>query len=158
MKYGYVVTSFRFYHEHLPYDLQEGSLPLEERAKLAAEARIALKLYVRERCYIGGRLSAELYDGLRHLRVYRKWSTRGLSYQQIKEKYFKEAVQALGKEAHYELCLEYMYKRILQGSCNTNSIFDIIVKEQTDAELLFQTILTLITSQLSKYVNRGEGK
>jgi hypothetical protein len=101
---------------------------------LAWTARRALRLYARERCIIPGRLVAEAYDGIRHFNAHKRWSTKGLSFEQTKRKYYLEALTVLGEETSQDILLECMYKLILERSCSTNSFFDMVTRKVKDIE------------------------
>lgn len=122
----------KFYKEQLPAILRmdeirrASGVTLEERAKSAAHDRIALRLYARERCVFSGRIAAELYDGLRHLSEYGVWATQGMSWQQLKVKYFAEAREVLGSSVSNETVSKYAYTRIIDRSSITNSLIDSI--------------------------------
>jgi hypothetical protein len=115
----------KFYQLHtksLQVDTSLGSL--EERARIAAEARIALRLYARERCHVHGRIFAEIYDGIRHVNVYGYWSSNGMRWEEIKLKYTQEAERTLGPNSSPELKTIYMCERILDKASSTNSVVD----------------------------------
>lgn len=125
-----------FYKQQLPRSLlEEGamSLSLKERAQLAAEARHSLRLYARERQKLPGRLLARATDGLRHLQEYGYWSSNGMSWRELIEKYSSEARIALGDSARQEEIEEYCYTRIIEKSCVTNSLIDKLAKEGLSA-------------------------
>lgn len=99
-------------------------LSLEERARLASDARHALRIYSRERCYLPGRLFSRIYDGFRHLHYFGSWSPEGMTWAEVKQKYSKEARMVLGKEASEHDIIVYVYQRIVQKSCSTNLLID----------------------------------
>ena len=119
-----------FYKLHLPISLKkEGylGLTLEERAYKAVLARNALRLYSRERCFLYGRVYSELFAGMKHLKTYGYCSTSGLSWEEAKLKYYKEAQSVLGPSSRLEdesFLYEYVYKRIIEKSCTTNPVID----------------------------------
>jgi len=100
------------------------NLTLEERAKLAAEARRTLRLYSRERCHLPGRVVARLYDGLRHLQTFGYWSTDGMNWKEVKDKYSRDAKSQLGPLATQEDIELQVYRRIIDRACATNKWFD----------------------------------
>ena len=121
-----------FYRTNLPRALQiDGAMgfSLEERARLASEARHALRIYSRERCNLPARLTAEIYDGLRHFQMFGYWSCEGMSWSEVKEKYSREAIEHLGTNASVDDIELYVYRRVVDRACATNPIFDQIAKE-----------------------------
>jgi hypothetical protein len=122
----------RFYREQLPIIVRmdetnsANKIPLEIRARAAAQARIALRLYARERCVFSGRVAAELYDGLRHFCDHGVWATQGMTWEQLKSKYIEEAKLQLGLGSLNEAVLEFAYQRIIERSSSTNSLIDSI--------------------------------
>jgi hypothetical protein len=122
----------QFYKQQLPRALQiEGALglSLEERARLASEARHALRVYSRERCHLPGRIAARLYDGLRHWQIFGYWSSDGMTWEEVKRKYGREARLALGVNATEDEVAMYIYRRIVDKACTTNSLFDNIAAQ-----------------------------
>eukprot|EP01041_Mallomonas_annulata_P005657 gene5657-11414_t len=117
----------RFYRQQLPRALQiDGflGLSLEERARLASEARHALRVYSRERCHLPGRLMARLLDGVRHLQTFGYWSSTGMTWEEIRLKYENQIRLTLGPDASEDLIEYYMYKKILDRACETNTLVD----------------------------------
>ena len=117
----------RFYRQQLPVSLQiDGmmGLSLEERARLAAEARHALRIYTRERCVLHGRLLAMLYDGVRHVQTFGYWRNSGMTWQEVQAKYRRRAVEMLGEGASEEEVNQLVYELIVEKACETNQIFD----------------------------------
>lgn len=117
----------RFYRQQLPRALQiDGflGLSLRERARLASEARHALRVYSRERCHLPGRLMARLLDGVRHLQTFGYWSSTGMTWEEIIFKYEMQIRQALGPDTSEELIQSYVYKKILDRACETNKDVD----------------------------------
>lgn len=116
-----------FYRTQLPRALQiDGALglSLEERAQLASEARHALRVYSRERCFLPGRVAARIYDGLRHFQLFGYWSCDGMNWTEVKEKYAKDARIQLGPDAPIADIEMYVYRKIVDRACATNAIFD----------------------------------
>lgn len=116
-----------FYRTQLPRALQiDGALglTLEERAQLASEARHALRVYSRERCFLPGRVAARIYDGLRHFQLFGYWSCDGMNWTEVKEKYARDARLQLGPEASSTDIEMYVYRKIVDRACATNAIFD----------------------------------
>jgi hypothetical protein len=85
-------TARRLYKTLLPSALLElvkmGVQP-QDLAPLAYSARVAAKLYARERCQVPSRVGAQLFDGFRQFKRYGKFQTAGMSYDQVWEKYHK---------------------------------------------------------------------
>lgn len=88
-------TARRLYKTLLPKALLElvkvGVQP-EDLAPLAYKARVAAKLYARERCQVPARVGACLYDGFRQWKRYGKFEIKGMSYDQVWEKYQKDVL------------------------------------------------------------------
>jgi len=74
---------------------------LKELAPLAYQARLAAKKYARERSRLPGRIGSMLYDGYRSWRQYGKWTTSGMTWEQVWNKYedqvLKEQAEAAAK-------------------------------------------------------------
>jgi len=126
-------TARILYHTLLPRALirlhSQGLAP-DELAPLAYEARVAAKKYARERCQVPARVLAVVYDGIRHLRKYGKWSSDGLSWDQIWEKYEKqiqEEIQHTNPSLKLQELTSQVCLRILDRSCRTNELVDRIV-------------------------------
>lgn len=116
-----------FYRTQLPRALQiDGALglTLEERAQLASEARHALRVYSRERCYLPGRVAARIYDGLRHFQLFGYWSCDGMNWTEVKEKYARDGRIQLGEGVSKEELEMFVYRKIVDRACATNAIFD----------------------------------
>ena len=116
-----------FYRTQLPRALQiDGALglTLAERAQLASEARHALRVYSRERCFLPGRLAARIYDGLRHFQLFGYWSCDGMNWTEVQEKYAKDARIQLGPDATPAEIEMFVYQKIVDRACATNAIFD----------------------------------
>lgn len=116
----------QFYKTQLPTALQiDGSmgLSLEERAKLASQSRHALRIYARERCHLPGRLLARLYDGIRHLHDYGYWNQDGMSWEEVKFKYARQAHKELVDPSQEEVEM-FVYRKIVDKACSTNVLFD----------------------------------
>ena len=136
-------TTRILYHTLLPRALlrlhAQGLAP-DELAPLAYEARCAAKQYARERCQVPGRVASMAFDGLRHVKEYGKWSSKGLSWDQIWEKYEQQVLKDLMnsyengeestsvvaaskvKELTTQVCM-----KILERSCSTNGLVDRVV-------------------------------
>ena len=106
-------------------DLNDTGLMTDrDLAHLAYDARKAAKSYARERCVLPGRIFAITFDGFRSLWGYGQWNVRGLTWEQIWEKYelqiTNEAVEHFNEEElTRQICL-----RILERSCKTNQSVD----------------------------------
>lgn len=128
----------QFYKSQLPLALQaDGArgLSLGQRAKLASQARYALRLYARERSTLPVRLLSGWYDGLRHLLDFGTWAPEGMNWAEVKMKYTKEAHQVLGAAATPEEVESYLYRRIVLKACSTNQLFDSIAAQDTKTKL-----------------------
>jgi hypothetical protein len=90
-------TSRRLYKTLLPRALLElsklGKVQPQDLAPLAYQARVAAKLYARERCTVPARISATLFDGFRQWIKYGKFQAHGMTYDQLWEKYAEKIVQ-----------------------------------------------------------------
>lgn len=125
----------QFYRSNLPRSLQiDGALglTLEERARLASESRFALRLYSRERSHFIVRWFSEVYDGLRHLKVFGYWSSSGMNWEEVKLKYFREAKNILGENVSELELEEFVYRKILERSCVTNETIDALAERGVD--------------------------
>lgn len=81
----------RLYKCLLPVALLElyetGHVSPQDLAPLAYRARVAAKLYARERSHIPARLAAAAFDGYRQWRKYGRFDSNGMSYDQVWNKY-----------------------------------------------------------------------
>jgi len=93
----------------------------EELAPLAFEARKAAKLYARERCYVGARWLARLYDGFRQLKQHGRFQMEGMSYDQVWEKYYQRSQEQTNK---CEDLVAQTSLKILESACRTNPFVD----------------------------------
>lgn len=105
---------------------------MQERAELASAARHALRRYARERCHLPGRLLARLYDGIRHLYDFGKWSSTGMTWEEVKEKYRRQAIKELGADASVDDIEYFIHKRVVDKACSTNQFFDRIALIHND--------------------------
>lgn len=139
-------TARKLYHTLLPRvllrvqetkDLHYSEITPDELARLAYQARVAAKEYARERCNVPGRIFAMAFDGFRHLKQYGKWSAKGMSWDEVWEKYAREIQEEILYSVQHEpdpmsefasLKLEDLTKqvclRILERSCKTNDTID----------------------------------
>ncbi len=117
----------------------------QDLAPLAYKARVAAKLYARERCRVPGRVAANLFDGYRQWRRYGSFDCTGMSYQQVWEKYANMIQQetALSDEMRMKWkrrraattthhpkpddVTEQICLKILERSCQSNSMIDQMV-------------------------------
>jgi len=141
-------TTRRLYHYLLPRALislyQKGLTP-HELAPLAYEARCAAKQYARERCNMYGRIFSIVYDGIRHLKKYGSWSSKGLSWDELWLKYEEQVIQEIwdawrdsqgpspatysDMEITSRICL-----KILEKSCTTNTSVDKLFLKNGDSK------------------------
>ena len=121
------VTTRRLYKTLLPRALLElyhcHGASSEDLAPLAYRARVAAKLYARERSTLPTRLGACLFDGVRQFRKYGSFQITGMSYDQIWEKYAKQVMQEGDWEDEEDLTSKICYK-ILEKSCTSNAAVD----------------------------------
>jgi hypothetical protein len=118
-------TSRRLYKTLLPKALLElykvGVRP-EDLAPLAYEARVAAKVYARERCMVPSRVMAMAFDGFRSYRDYGKFQVTGMSYDQIWDKYAQlvlEEEDLTDEDVTAKICV-----KILEKACQTNNRID----------------------------------
>jgi hypothetical protein len=134
----------RLYKCLLPVALLElyetDHVPPQDLAPLAYRARLAAKLYARERSHVPARIGAAAFDGYRQWRKYGRFDSSGMSYDQIWNKYAamitQEASSKLVKETDSltenmdatenddssvtaKICL-----KILERSCRSNEMID----------------------------------
>lgn len=149
-------TSRRLYKTLLPKALLElykvGVRP-EDLAPLAYEARVAAKLYARERCMVPARVFAMAYDGVRSYQRYGKFQVSGMSYDQIWDKYSQLILEEEGdltdEDVTAKICL-----KILEKACQTNERIDKWVLRDADSKGMKEqaTDLDSITAQLEQDV------
>lgn len=120
----------QLYHSILPSNLlelhQQGLSP-QVLAPIAFEARKAAKQYVRERSQVPSRIFATMYDGVRHLKKYGSWSSKGMSWNEIWNKYEEQIMLELEQSNQdvSEVDLSWLVSlRILERSCVTNRNID----------------------------------
>lgn len=111
---------------------------------MASQARHALRIYSRERCHLPGRLMARLYDGLRHMQAFGTWSSDGMNWDEVKEKYAKEAIRKIGPGASERDIELFIYQRVVDRACATNSIFDEISASKSNFD--FEAVTALAKS------------
>jgi hypothetical protein len=124
-------TARRLYRCLMPRALLElvkvGVQP-EDLAPLAYEARVAAKLYARERSVVPARFAATLYDGLRQFQRYGKFQCHGMTYDQVWEKYHKVIMDDPENHIYDDLTEQDVTAKIclkiLERSCSTNENID----------------------------------
>lgn len=143
-------TTRRLYKCLLPVALLElceaGNVPPQDLAPLAYRARVAAKLYARERSHVPARLAAAALDGYRQWRKYGSFDTTGMSYQQVWEKYAAMILNEIAEDPKKEsdgdntttsstdtvtakICL-----KILERSCQSNEMVDrLVLRKKKDS-------------------------
>lgn len=118
----------RLYHTLLPkalLELHATGVEAHDLAPLAYQARVAAKIYARERAYRHLSYGSHLLDGFRTLSKYGSFSLRGMSYEQVWEKYAQQVMEEVGDE---DLPSEDVTARIcwqiLESSCRSNAVVD----------------------------------
>lgn len=133
----------RLYKTLLPkalLELVQAGVQPEDLAPLAYQARVAAKLYARERCHLPARIMANLYDGFRTLKRYGRFQPVGMSYEQVWDKYQKAVLEKLqhdraddeGSDFHEndddfidtDSAIRHICMKILESSCRTNEAVD----------------------------------
>lgn len=137
-------TTRRLYKCLLPVALLElyeaGHVPPMELAPLAYRARVAAKLYARERSQVPARMFAAMFDGYRQWRKYGSFDCTGMTYDQVWNKYAALIGQETSNTASADvdddarnsvtakICL-----KILERSCQSNEMIDrLVLKNQKD--------------------------
>jgi hypothetical protein len=130
-------TTRRLYKCLLPVALLElyeaGHVPPMELAPLAYRARVAAKLYARERSQVPVRMFAAMFDGYRQWRKYGSFDCTGMTYDQVWNKYAALIGQETSQTASEvkddennsvtaKICL-----KILERSCQSNEMIDRLV-------------------------------
>ncbi|CAB9521542.1 expressed unknown protein [Seminavis robusta] len=97
-------TARRLYKTLLPRALLElskiGQLQPQDLAPLAYQARVAAKLYARERCTVPARIAATLFDGFRQWIKYGKFQGHGMTYDQLWQKYAEKILHETESTEH----------------------------------------------------------
>jgi hypothetical protein len=151
-------TTRRLYKTLLPralLELYKLGLHPEELAPLAYQARLAAKLYARERCIVPARFTAIGYDGFRQLMRYGKFQEQGLSFKQLWDKYEAKIMKEMDTEGltsqdvAAKICLE-----ILERSCRTNEGVDRLILRPSDVQAMedHKQDIDNLTQQLEKDV------
>ncbi len=142
----------RLYKCLLPVALLElyetGHVPPQDLAPLAYRARVAAKLYARERSHVPARVAAAAFDGYRQWRKYGRFDSNGMSYDQVWNKYaamiqqekslkprpVSDSMQSdqdvadaqVDDSTTAKICL-----KILERSCHSNEMIDrLVLKHQ----------------------------
>lgn len=122
------ITSRRLYKTLLPRALLEllkiGARP-EDLAPLAYKARLAAKMYARERSTVPARVAATTFDIVRQWRAYGKIQPNGMTYPQVFDKYLEQVLDEGGGDSstHEDMTAKICLK-ILEKSCQTNQRID----------------------------------
>lgn len=147
-------TSRRLYKCLLPRALLElynlGVHPTD-LAPLAYRARVAAKLYARERCVLPARVASYLFDGFRQWKKYGQFDMNGMTYQQVWDKYENLILEEIAEDDSYgeedvtaKICL-----KILEKSCTTNERIDRLVMRESHEE---RQEIDYVKAQLEKDV------
>ena len=147
----------RLYKCLLPVALLElyetGHVPPQDLAPLAYRARVAAKLYARERSHVPARLAAAAFDGYRQWRKYGRFDSNGMSYDQVWNKYAAMIAQEKNSKSpkvsdhHQPLSIKEVTAadmdndddsvtakiclKILERSCHSNEMIDrLVLKHQ----------------------------
>jgi hypothetical protein len=152
-------TARRVYKTLLPkalLELVKLGLEPEDLAPLAYQARVAAKMYARERCQVPSRVLANLFDGYRQWKTYGKFQTAGMSYDQVWEKYQNMIREELRTDVAEDLTEQDVTAKIclkiLERSCETNERIDRWVLPPDSDEN--QHDLTSITEKLETDVRK----
>lgn len=134
---------------HQYYSHQQGSSAATDLAPLAYQARVAAKLYARERSYWPYRLAASLYDGFRQYRKYGKFQTQGMSYEQVWEKYATALDVDSSSDCEEDVIAAKIGQKILERACATNPMVDqLCINKNSKRGSLTSQDLQRITEQL----------
>mmetsp|Transcript_14133 Transcript_14133/g.22082 ORF Transcript_14133/g.22082 Transcript_14133/m.22082 type:complete len:430 (-) Transcript_14133:95-1384(-) len=153
-------TARRLYKTLLPRSLLElynlGLRP-EDLAPLAYQARVAAKLYARERCKLPPRYAAYAIDGFRQWKRYGKFQPKGMSYDQVWDKYEEEIGLELNENDQNDLTDDDVTAKIclkiLEKSCKTNENIDKwVLSGKTSEDKEEEELLHAITAQLERDV------
>ncbi|CAJ1942782.1 unnamed protein product [Cylindrotheca closterium] len=121
---------YRFLMPRVLMELVKSGAQPEELAPLAYKARVAAKLYARERSTVPARLAATVYDGIRQFKRYGRFQAHGMTYEQIWDKYQQVVMNDSACRGDYDgLLTEKDLKskislKILERSCSTNENID----------------------------------
>jgi hypothetical protein len=123
----------RLYKTLLPkalLELHAMGVQAQDLAPLAYRARVAAKLYARERSYVTLRIGSHMLDGIRTWQRYGQFDVTGMSYTQVWEKYAKAILEDADEdnESHAALREEdvtaQICLKILESSCRSNTMID----------------------------------
>jgi hypothetical protein len=135
-------TTRRLYKCLLPVALLElyeaGHVPPMELAPLAYRARVAAKLYARERSQVPARMFASIFDGYRQWRKYGSFDCTGMTYDQVWNKYAALIGQetsnkpdakngSIDDEDENDSVTAKICLKILERSCQSNEMIDRLV-------------------------------
>lgn len=123
-----VCSTRKLYKSLMPVallELQQAGVPAQLLAPLAYKARVAAKLYARERCRVPGRIVACLLDGWRQFRKYGTFDTTGMSYQQIFDKYAELVLsETTADDVDPNDVIGKICSKIVERSCKSNEAVD----------------------------------
>lgn len=119
----------RIYHQLLPtyVNTYKKEYNVEELAQMASNARTSAKLYTRDISPSYIRWWSAFYDGFRHWKTYGKWSSKGMSYDEIWKKYETQVLRSLSQKnitLTPEMVRRCTAELILQKACTTNTKID----------------------------------
>mmetsp|Transcript_43301 Transcript_43301/g.104660 ORF Transcript_43301/g.104660 Transcript_43301/m.104660 type:complete len:311 (+) Transcript_43301:158-1090(+) len=121
----------RLYRSLMPRVLMElvkSGVQPEDLAPLAYKARVAAKLYARERSVVPARLAATVYDGIRQFKRYGRFQGCGMTYEQIWEKYQQLVMNDRAYRDYEDLTEKDLTSKIslkiVERSCSTNESID----------------------------------
>lgn len=154
-------TTRRLYKILLPRALlgmyQVGLKP-EDLAPLAYQARLAAKLYTRERSQVPSRVFAQTLDGVRAYKKFGKFQTTGMTYPQIWSKYERIIMDEIEDEDDVDddavtaqICL-----KILERSCQTNSQVDNFFLKNTEGSGASNALMQEQMQDLSTVIDQLE--
>jgi hypothetical protein len=124
-------------------------------APLAYQARVAAKLYARERCRLPARVAANLYDGFRAWRKYGKFQMQGMSYAQVWEKYSEVIGGSISDNTTEEVISAKIGLKILERACASNPMVDgFVLNDRKHSKGLTPRELEQITEQLEMDVRQ----
>ncbi len=150
----------RLYKTLLPkalLELVQAGVQPEDLAPLAYQARVAAKLYARERCHLPARVMANLFDGFRTLKRYGRFQPVGMSYEQVWQKYQKAVLENLQEDGvddvtDADIAIRHICMRILESSCRTNEGVDRWILPPDDTAREERDDLMKITQRLEEDV------
>lgn len=163
-------TARRLYHTLLPRVLlkvtSNSEIREDELAHLAYQARLAAKQYARERCNVPGRMFAMAFDGFRHWKAYGNWSTKGMTWDEVWEKYEREVISNMKasreqqsltashlSDVNEEDLTRRIYLRILERSCKTNPTIDQMFLKSSEGEENSSDDVVLVAQQIDQEIH-----